>query len=208
MGLENVAVPTAPRVLFLPGAGGDQKFWSPVTRRLPCSWEKLALSWPGLGEQPHDPNVRGIDDLAALVVAALTSPSDLVAQSIGGVVAVRVAARYPELVRRVVLVATSGGIELATDDAQEWRDEYRRSYPGAVSWITDPVSDQRPMLAAIKAPTLLLWGDRDPISPISVGSEFARLLPNATMRVIAGATHSFAFDHPEIGAPLIGEHLR
>jgi surfactin synthase thioesterase subunit len=75
--------------VFLPGAVGDPGFWSPVARRLPADWEKVALGWPGLGDQPHDRLVRGLDDLVALVVATLARPSDLAAQSMGGVVAVQ-----------------------------------------------------------------------------------------------------------------------
>jgi pimeloyl-ACP methyl ester carboxylesterase len=104
-----VAVQTARRVLLLPGAGGDREFWSPVAQRLTAAWEKIALSWPGLGDQPHDRSVRGLDDLVALAAAALTAPSDLmIAQSMGGVIAVRVAARFPEHVCRLVLVLRTG----------------------------------------------------------------------------------------------------
>jgi pimeloyl-ACP methyl ester carboxylesterase len=52
------------------------------------------------------------DDLVRLVEAELTEPSTLVAQSMGGIVAVRVALRQPTQVRRLVLVATSGGVDV------------------------------------------------------------------------------------------------
>ena len=199
---------TVRRVLFLPGAGGDREFWSPVAGRLPADWEKLALAWPGLGDQAHDDAVGGLEDLVALVAGALTSPRDLIAQSMGGVVALRVAARYPDKVRRLVLVATSGGFDLAAHDAEDWRHEYRRTYPDAANWITEPVPDDGPEIAAITAPTLLVWGDHDPISPISVGTTLAQALPQARMRVVAGGTHSLAHDQPDVIAPWIIEHLR
>jgi pimeloyl-ACP methyl ester carboxylesterase len=44
----------------------------------------------------------------------------------GGVVGMRLAARYPEKVRRLVLVATSGGFDLAAHGADDWRQEYRQ----------------------------------------------------------------------------------
>ncbi len=204
---ENVAVHAARRVLLLPGAGGDREFWAPIARRLPPAWEKIALSWPGLGDQPYDQSVRGLDDLVALAAGALTKPSDLIAQSMGGVVAVRVAARYPERVRRLVLVATSGGFDPAAHDAEDWRQDYRRAYPDAAGWITEPVPDQAPEIARITAPTLLLWGDRDPISPISVGIKLAKTLPHARLRVIEGGTHDLAREHAAFIAPWIIEHL-
>jgi pimeloyl-ACP methyl ester carboxylesterase len=205
---DEAAVPSrAPRVVFLPGAGGDRGFWSPVARRLPADWEKVVLGWPGLGDQPHDPAVRGLDDLVGLVVATLTVPSDLVAQSMGGIVAVRVAARYPERVRRLVLVATSAGFDIAAHNAEDWRGDYRRTYPDAAAWITELVADQEPMIEEIAIPTLLLWSARDPLSPVTVGRDLARLLPQATLRVIDAPGHSFARDEPDQVAPLIAEHL-
>jgi pimeloyl-ACP methyl ester carboxylesterase len=204
---EAAALPRAPRVVFLPGAGGDREFWSPVAQHLPADWAKVLLGWPGLGDQPHDPAVSGLDDLVGLVVATLTVPSDLVAQSMGGIVAVRVAARYPERVRRLVLVATSAGFDIAGHNAEDWRADYRRTYPDAAAWITEPVADQQSMIEDIAVPTLLLWSTHDPLSPVTVGRDLARLLPQATLRVIEAPGHGFARDEPELVAPLIAEHL-
>lgn len=200
-------MPTAPRVLFLPGAGGDRAFWQPVADRLPKDWETLALDWPGLGDQPSDPSVRGLDDLVEVVVGNLPRPGDLVAQSMGGIVALRVAARYPDNVRRLVLAATSGGFDMVQHRAEDWRQEYRRSYPAAASWITEPVPQERVMLTRVAAPTLLLWGDHDPTSPVTVGQQLTKLLPDAKLRIIPGGTHSFAHDQPELVTPLITAHL-
>ncbi len=149
----------------------------------------------------------GREDLVTLAGAALTALSDLIAQSMGGVVALRLAARYPEKVRRLVLVATSGGFDLAAHDAEDWRDEYRRTYPDAAAWITEQIPDAAPEIAAITAHVLLLWGDHDPVSPISVGTTLAEALRHARLHVVAGGTHSLAHDQPDTSAPLIIEHL-
>ncbi len=117
------------------------------------------------------------------------------------------AARYPEQVRRLVLVATSGGFEAAADNAEEWRPDYRRTYPDAAGWITEPVPDLGPETARITAPTLLLWGDSDPISPISVGIKLAEALPDGRLRMVEGGTHDVARDHPWVIAPWIIEHV-
>jgi pimeloyl-ACP methyl ester carboxylesterase len=196
------------RVLLLPGAGGDREFWAPVAQRLPAHWEKIALAWPGLGDQPHDPAVGGLNDLVTLAGAALTPGCDLIGQSMGGVVALHLAARYSEKVRRLVLVATSGGFDLAAHNAEDWRQEYRRAYPDAAAWITEPVPDDAPVTAAVTAPTLLLWGDADPISPISVGTRLAQSLRHARLHIVKGGTHSLAHDQPDDIAPWIIEHLR
>lgn len=132
-----------PRVVFLPGACGDREFWRPVAERLPDQWEKLLLNWPGAGDQPHDPPVVGFDDLVVRAPQALDGHGNLVAQSAGGVVAVRLALEHPDEVRRLVLVATSGGTDVGGLGGSDWREEYRRAYPRAVGWISGEWPDHK-----------------------------------------------------------------
>ena len=77
----------------------------------PANWRKTFFDWPGLGAIPARADVDGFDDLVTLVLEKLDGPADIVAQSMGGVVALRVALEHPHLVRRLVLVATSGGVD-------------------------------------------------------------------------------------------------
>src|SRR5476649_724560 len=119
------------KVLFLPGAGGSPDFWKPVGSRLPAEWSKHYFGWPGLGRQPHDPAIKGIDDLVRLVAAEMNGPVDLVAQSMGGAIAARLALAQPALVRRLVLTVTSAGVNMASLGAADWRPDYRKSFPDA-----------------------------------------------------------------------------
>lgn len=196
-----------PRILFLPGAGGSPHFWKPVAEALPAAWPKEHFGWPGLGDQPHDPAIRGLDDLMGLVTAKMHEPVDLVAQSMGGVIAARVAIEHPELVRRLVLCVTSGGVDMAGLGASDWRADYRRSFPKAATWITD--GSQTPSLPVekITAPTLLIWGDKDPVSPVAVGRHLSERLPNARLEIVPGGDHDVASTHADLVARLIAKHL-
>jgi pimeloyl-ACP methyl ester carboxylesterase len=198
----------ARRVLFLPGASGAGQFWQPVAGLLPRSWEKVLFDWPGFGTVPADPHVRSFDDLVNLVLAAIDEPVDIAAQSMGGVVAIRTALARPDAVRSLVLVATSGGVDLSRFDVEDWRPEYRAEYPDAQAFVTDHQQvDLGDQLPTIQAPTLLLWSHGDPISPPEVGHYLASRLPYAHLKLLNHADHMFARDHADEVAPLIQHHL-
>ncbi len=198
----------ATRILFLPGAGGSADFWRPVGDRLPPAWPKAYFGWPGLGNQPHDPAVRGLDDLVAMVAACMADgPVDLVAQSMGGIIASRLAIERPRSVRRLVLTVTSGGVDMVGLGAGEWRDDYRRSFPQAAAWITEPRAGAALPVERIAAPTLLIWGDSDPISPVAVGRHLAECVPDSRLEVVAGGDHDVAQTHADIVAGLVAGHL-
>jgi pimeloyl-ACP methyl ester carboxylesterase len=193
--------------LFLPGSGASPDFWKPVGTRLPESWPKTYFGWPGLGNQPHDPAINNLHDLIAMVVARMTDPVDLVAQSMGGVIAARIALEHPRLVRRLVLTVTSGGIDMAKLGASDWRPNYRQSFPNAAEWIYEPRTAAPLSVENIAAPTLLLWGDADPISPLAVGHHLLQTLPDARLHIVKGGAHDLAKTHADEVAPLIERHL-
>jgi pimeloyl-ACP methyl ester carboxylesterase len=194
-------------VLFFPGASGDGSFWEHVGNRLPTSWCKHYLDWPGLGNQAASPEVNGIRDLVRLAEQRLCQPSAIVAQSMGGVVAVLLALRRPELVTHLVLVATSGGVKVEGFGASDWRPDFLATFPGTARWILTEKSDLTGELPHLKAPTLLIWGGSDPISPVSVGRYIESLIPGSELAIVPGGTHSIASDSPEIVAPMIERHL-
>ncbi len=72
-----------------------------------------------------------------------------------------------------MLLATSGGIDVDAFGAEDWRTAYAAEFPNATSWIIEQKVDYTPQLVRVGAPTLLLWGDQDPISPTGVGRRLA-----------------------------------
>lgn len=59
----------------------------------------------------------------------------------------------------------------------------------------------------IEAKTLLIWGDSDPISPVTVGRYLAQRLPNAELEIVPGGDHDVASTHADHVARLIARHL-
>ena len=199
------------RVAFLPGAGGQRAFWQPVTQCLGLGDDAILFAWPGFGDEPPDPAIERLNDLAAYCIERLPGPVDLVAQSMGGVVALQIALSRPDMVRRLVLCGTSGGIDMSRFGAEDWRSaytaEYLPSFEHAPSWFVDDRGDISAALPAIAAPTLLLWGADDRISPPAVGEYLATLLPDSRLVTVPGGTHAVATEKPEEVAAHIASFL-
>ena len=57
-------------------------------------------------------------------------------------------------------------------------------------------ADLTDVLPTIAVPTLLLWGELDARSPLSVAHAFARAIPHAQLAVITGAGHMSNLERP------------
>ncbi|HEU0074947.1 MAG TPA: alpha/beta hydrolase [Dehalococcoidia bacterium] len=189
------------RVVFLPGASGKRAFWQPVAERLGLGNDALLFAWPGFGDEPADLRIQRLSDLAAYCIHRLDGPSTLIAQSMGGVVALQIALQRPDLVQRLVLCGTSGGIDMARFNAEDWRDayatEYLPSFNHAPSWFVDDRTDLTAQIASISAPSLLLWGAEDRISPPAAGEYLATLLPDSRFVTVPGGTHALPAEKPD-----------
>jgi len=195
------------QLLFLPGALGRTDFWRPAAAQLRHPARQVHVAWPGFAGEPADPAIRHVDDLAASVIARIDRPTALVAQSMGGVVAVLAALARPQLVTHLVLSVTSGGMDVASLGAEDWRPAVLAEHPALPDWFIGERRDLTPQLPALRMPALLLWGGADPISPLRVGERLASLLPHADLRVFPKAGHDLGFVHATEAAALIDGHL-
>jgi poly(3-hydroxyoctanoate) depolymerase len=201
---------TAPPLplVFFPGAGGRVEHLRPIGERLARRRQTRLCEYPGLGGVDPDPNLRSLDDLQRHLLARLPERFDLVAMSMGGVLALRIALAHPERLRKLVLLATSGGVDMRALGGIDWRDSFRRVQPNAPRWFLEDRSDMTPELGRITLPTLLVYGDADLIAPPRVGQLLQEKLGNARLEIIREATHDLEIDHPDLIASLIEAHLR
>jgi pimeloyl-ACP methyl ester carboxylesterase len=79
--------------------------------------------------------------------------------------------------------------------------ETTRSIPKCLRIVSIAKSAQRHNLAKelpdIKAPTLLIWGLNDTITPPMVAHDFNRLIPNSTLRFIDHCCHAPMMEQPD-----------
>jgi poly(3-hydroxyoctanoate) depolymerase len=116
----------------------------------------------------------------------------------------------PKRAKRIArLVGGRSGREPALLEAYERR---RMVQPGTwegrrqqVQALTGWSSIHR--LGGVRAPTLVLVGDADPIVPLVNSRIFTSLIPNARRHVIAGGGHLFPLDQPDEAAAVIEDFL-
>ena len=199
--------PTLPLVFF-PGAGGRVAHLRPIAERLAHRRTTYLCEYPGLGGVAPDPNLHTMADLQRHLLAGLPEQFDLVTMSMGGVLALRIALEHPARIRKLVLLATSGGVNVEARGGIDWRDTFRRVQPNAPSWFVEDRTDVTSELGRIGHPTLLIYGDADLIAPPGVGHFLQKSLANARIEIIPDATHDLEIDHPDLIASFIEAHLR
>ncbi len=101
-----------PPLVLLHGVGANRAVWRRVTQALAEDRHVIAPDLPGFGESAPAANGFDLDTAAAALAGPLAEraggPFDLLGNSLGGAVAVRLAVARPDLVRRLVLSAPAG----------------------------------------------------------------------------------------------------
>ena len=69
-------------------------------------------------------------------------------------------------------------------------------------------ADQRDLLPHIAVPTLLIWGELDVRSPLSVAHQFAQAIPDTTLVVIPDCGHVSNLEAPYEGNDAIRDFCR
>ena len=195
-------------LVFLPGAGGRASFWQPVVDRLGDFVPTQLMAWPGFGDVPADSTIESLDGLYRWMLRRLPTTSiHLIAQSMGGVLAARLAIEQPQRVATLVLCATSGGVDVRGLGGSDWRAGFRAQLPTVPDWFEQDRTDLTARLGAITASTLILTGDADTICPSAVGHFLRERISRSRHEIVRGGGHDFALKSPEDVAEIIRGHV-
>ena len=137
----------------------------------------------------------------------LTGSSGLFEDSMGGSYPKR--GNYEYIRERVAYTFYSP--EVATKELVDEVFDTTRNIPKCMRIVAIAKSAQRHNMADdipnITAPTLLVWGLNDTITPPIVAHEFNRLIPNSTLRFIDKCCHAPMMEHPEKFNDLVGDFI-
>jgi len=196
------------KLVFLPGASGSQHFWQPLKAALTEYPDQQVIAYPSFDGVAPNLAIQNLHDLQEFVEKQIEDDSILIAQSMGGVLAVGLALNHPQKVKGLVLLATSGGLNLKTFHCADWRTDYRELFKTAPDWFEqDQTEFSRVQLESLDIPILLIWGDHDPLSTVQLGQYLAGIFKNAKLHIIQGGDHFFANSQANQVAMLIQDYL-
>lgn len=226
-------------LIVMHGTGGHLEAFAKNVRALSARYWVIAYDYPGHGWTTTATSALEIDDyvdhLIGLMDALDIDRAHLSGESLGGWVAVKFAARFPDRVDRLILNTPGGTMatpevmerirslsQAAADNPSDERIRARLEWlmadprsvtdelvairrgvysrPGFtesmrhILCLQDPDIRQKNLvthdeLAAVTAPTLVIWTSDDPSGPAKAGLDMAERIPDAVFRLIDNAGH-------------------
>jgi pimeloyl-ACP methyl ester carboxylesterase len=245
--------PKGPSVVLIHGYTDNARDWVPLIPYLNKRYRLIVVDIRGHGQsdKPECCYAR-IDfayDLKLLLDALHIQRADIVGHSLGSMITQVLAEQWPDRVRKVILISSTGGPRPGTlpkKPAYDFASEIRKlkepidpDSPFMVEWWASPTpvneefirrqrrdaaniplgvwlavleqgantADIQSMLPKLKAPTLLIWGSKDPIMEEDVRQSLRDALPAAKVKVFEGLGHNPFWEEPEAVAKVINAYL-
>ena len=246
-------------VLHIHGSAFGHRNFERLTPELVDDFEVIDFDLPGYGRSvgaPREGGLEGVADQVQEFIEGLDlAPIHVHGTSFGAMVALILAAKYPQSVDRLVLscflarydgaarmmratwrrAARDSGMAAVSDltavagfgrafyerdeaEAQlaSMRDAFSQTDPEAFVRGTKMLEhvDLSPWARRIKAPTLLIAGEEDnmtPLAPADSGIGFSRIqhmIPGCELATVPDSGHYLVIEQPEATAALVRKFLR
>ncbi len=217
-------------LVLIHGFGVSSYLWQWTLPYLSAQHQVIVVDLPGHGRSTYVSPwcLRAMAPLLAQWLRSLQLPPvALMGQSMGGAIAAHLAASAPELISHLVLVSAVG-VPLQTTYLQLVRRAFHSFFqPGNGSYPVELVRDilrPRPRvlwqaghevarsdfqreLATIMQPTLIIWGERDVLLPISLGYALQAALPHARLNTFPHCGHRPMLAEPALFSKLVLDFL-
>jgi 3-oxoadipate enol-lactonase/4-carboxymuconolactone decarboxylase len=224
-------------LLFIHGWGVSSAAFAEFFDRLAQHYRVIAPDLPGFGRSPALEGPVSYDAFADVLAALLDDlgleRAHVAGLSMGGGVALTFAARHPERVRALILMAPTGCPEVSLPELAWNRicEFAEQSFSQAnargkalvaktfvANLLEHPVNllTTMGMVAStrivddarrITAPTLLLWGDRDRTISPRLAPEFQERLPGARLEIMPDTFHEMATSRPDETAAIVHDFI-
>lgn len=228
-----------PPIWLLHGWAANRHVFDPLAERLQPA-AVVCPNLPGHGNAAYE----GRFDLPAIAdqyAAQMPAAVHLLGWSLGGLIALHLAARHPHKVLSLCLTASFAKLQAAPNYPaglnqpalskmlplfQQDYAKYIRQFiqlqflyskhhtdlqeavlakltaasaPPALADALNALSqaDARPLLVQIRCPTLLLFGDKDTLTPPRMGEYLQQHLPRSRLQLIPGAVHAPFLSHAD-----------
>ncbi len=212
-------------VVLLHGLWNSSNLWQSTMDHLSQHYRLYAPDLPAHGQTP--PRLPWtLREVAALLASWIRSlalpPATVIGHSMGGALAIMLAAAEPGLVNRLALVNAAGlpmqqpflralvRTGLSFKDHQTARyDSPNRLQSLAICQATYEVltCDVRPDLKAVRCPTLIVWGMRDPLFPVESAVALQRAIPGAELAMLPNVPHQVPRHAPAILHTILDDFL-
>jgi pimeloyl-ACP methyl ester carboxylesterase len=217
-----------PPVVLVHGLAASGWWWQRNLAALSAWHRVLVVDLAGFGASRRQPFhlEAAAARLGRWLEAVGAAPAAVVGHSLGGYVAADLASERPDLVDRLVLVDAAalplegpvhGHVRnLLRGGGRSERALVRiaivdiaRAGPIVIVRAARQLlgSDLSPRLAAIRAPTLVVWGEDDALIPPSQGRRLAGAIPGARFVSIPGAGHAPMWERPDLFDSLLLDFL-
>jgi pimeloyl-ACP methyl ester carboxylesterase len=225
--LSSSTVGSGPPVVLIHGLSASSRWWE---RNVPALAERHQVHLVDLAGFGQSPGPFELDKAAATLARWMEivglERAAVVGHSMGGYIAAELAADHPARVDRLTLVAAAlptvglkalphphdllialrylplDFIELLVTDL--WTAGVP-TIAGALLALLR--ADLRAKLSAIAAPTLLVWGEHDPLVPARLAHELARCVPCREVAIFKRCGHNPMWERPQAFNKLLLEFL-
>ena len=212
-----------PPVVLVPGLGSDTRLFVNVVPVLATLHQVIVIDPRGGGQSDKPRGGYSIEqmaeDVAGLFATLGIVRADVVGYSMGGKIALQLAASHPELVDHLVLGATAARPTVTRRFSRRWlmmdlvsRIPMLRKADGQPSYAFEAQRqasksfDGRALLAQVKATTLIVRARRDRIVPASDAAELQRI-PASSLVDLPGGHLTLVMVHGKLLAEAISSFL-
>jgi len=217
--------------LILHGWGASTDSWTGIQERLSKNFQVILLDFPGFGKSDFPPKAWGVQDYCEFILDFTEKMElekfHLLGHSFGGRVCIKLAAQFPEKIKKLILVDSAGiesekgmsikvrtrlaslmGIFKAVPGFKIGRKFYYKfmirntDYFKAMGIMKEVfkkviAEDLTSWLGKISVPTLIIWGKRDKSTPIKHGYLMEEKIRNSELKIF-DTGHSPHLLEPEL----------